>query len=191
MRAQVVEKPLSNAQKHDVVIGGVAFEASGRSLVRKDCTSASSWPTTECAMIDSVAVAKSTPSAPARPATTRSGFIRDKAGTMIKANRTYKPRSSRTAHPTGRNMTLNNTKRPYQSVRSVGTPLSVQAYSLCRSRRVSNRRKYMNKPCPRFTTTGTSSMLISQPDQCANLEPPHAALPSRFLQPWPYLHVPA
>lgn len=38
---------------------------------------------------------------------------------MVKANRTYKPRTSRRANPIARNMTLNNTKRPYQSVRFV------------------------------------------------------------------------
>ena len=189
-RPPAVEKP-PNAQKHDVVIGGIAFEASGRSLVRKDCTFSTFTSSTECAMIDCVTVAQSTASAPVRPAPARSGFIRDKAGTMVKANRAYKPRSSRTTRPTGRNMTLNNTKRPYQSVQFVRTPLPVQTYSLPRSRRVSNRRKYMNKPCPRFTTTGTSSVPISQPDPCANMELPRVALLSRCLQPRPYLHVPA
>jgi len=112
-RSQAAERP-SNAQRHDVVIGGVAFEASGRSLVRKD-------------------LAKPTASA---PIPTKAAFIRDKNGTMINANRTYKPKTSRRMHPSGRNMTLNNTRRPYQN------------------RRVSNKRKYLNKPCPRFTTTG-------------------------------------
>ncbi|KZT65772.1 hypothetical protein DAEQUDRAFT_731071 [Daedalea quercina L-15889] len=116
VRPQAVEKP-STAQKHDVVIGGVAFEASGRSLVRKD-------------------LAKPSTGTSVRPVSTRPSFIRDKVGTMVKANRSYKPKVSRKTHQAGRNMTLNNTKRPYQS------------------RRMSNRRKYLNKPCPRFTTTG-------------------------------------
>ncbi|TFY68232.1 hypothetical protein EVJ58_g1132 [Rhodofomes roseus] len=115
-RSQPIEQS-SNAQKHDVVIGGVTFEASGRSLVRKD-------------------LAKSTSSALTRPLPAKSAFIRDKAGTMVNANRTYKPKTSRRIRPAGRNMTLNNSKRPYQN------------------RRVSNKRKYLNKPCPRFTTTG-------------------------------------
>ena len=190
-RPSVVEKPSSNAQKHDVVIGGVAFEASGRSLVRKDCASPTFLDFIRCAMIDCIPVAKSIAPAPARHPPVKPGFIRDKTGTMVKANRTYKPRTSRTTRPTGRNMTLNNTKRPYQSVRFVRTPSPVQTYSLPRSRRVSNRRKYLNKPCPRFTTTGTPPIPIDQSDPCTNMELSRAALPSRCLQPWPYMHVPA
>ena len=58
----------------------------------------------------------------------------------------------------GRNMTLNNTKRPYQCV----TVLEVYFRSWVffplfffwlRSRKAS-KRKYIDKPCPRFTTTG-------------------------------------
>ncbi|KAH9933524.1 uncharacterized protein B0H18DRAFT_984213 [Fomitopsis serialis] len=133
-RSQAAERP-SNAQKHDVVIGGVAFEASGRSLVRKD-------------------LAKPTTSAPGRPISAKAAFIRDKNGTMINANRTYKPKTSRRMHSSGRNMTLNNMRRPYQSVPFVRTLLPVQTYWLPRNRRVSNKRKSLNKPCPRFTTTG-------------------------------------
>lgn len=188
-RPPAIEKP-SSAQKHDVVIGGIAFESSGRSLVRKDCTSTTPLTVIECAMIDPMAVAKSTASVSTHPATAKSGFIRDKAGTMVKANRTYKPRTSRRTNPVGRNMTLNNTKRPYQSVRFVRTPSLVQTYSLPRNRRAANRRKYMNKPCPRFTTTGTSSNLLSQPNPYTNMEMLCAAPPPRCLQPWPYMHVP-
>jgi len=53
----------------------------------------------------------------------------------MNTNRTYKPKTSH-RHAPIRNMTLNNNKRPYQG------------------RRLSSKRKYSDKPCPRFTTTG-------------------------------------
>ena len=55
----------------------------------------------------------------------------------------------------GRNMTLNNTKRPYQCVivLEVYGSLMVFFFLLLRSRKAS-KKKYIDKPCPRFTTTG-------------------------------------
>ncbi|KAF8966339.1 hypothetical protein BDZ97DRAFT_1809107 [Flammula alnicola] len=114
-------KPVSSVggQKKEVVLGGVAFESSGRSLVRKDLPKASK------------------PISIGKPTSTSTGpqhhFIR-KHGHVPPA-RAFKLKARR-----GRNMTLNNTRRPY-------------------SRKTSNKRvnKYVDKPCPRFTTTGTCS----------------------------------
>ncbi|EPQ56350.1 hypothetical protein GLOTRDRAFT_39633, partial [Gloeophyllum trabeum ATCC 11539] len=89
---------------------------------------------------------------PSRP---RPEFNRNEAGHLINANRQYKPRSSRPrpGRPI-RNMTLNNNVRPYQA------------------RRAAKQRKYSDKPCPRFTTTGTCSrgltcMYQHDPDKIA------------------------
>ncbi|KAI9066982.1 hypothetical protein FKP32DRAFT_1589095 [Trametes sanguinea] len=114
-------------EKRDVVIGGVAFESSGRSLVRKDLPKPPSKP-------PSAAGLQSAP----RPPTSHPAFVRNKAGTLINPARTYKPKMSRRGRPMNRNMTLNNTRRPYQS------------------RRLSTKKaKYSDKPCPRFTSTGS------------------------------------
>ena len=52
-------------------------------------------------------------------------------------------------------MTLDNTRRPYQSVSSAAPQLNTfNPWS--RSRRMAPKRKYSDKPCPRFTTTGVS-----------------------------------
>ncbi|KAF8637582.1 hypothetical protein AX17_002651 [Amanita inopinata Kibby_2008] len=113
-------KPPSTKTK-EVVLNGVAFESSGRSLVRKDHTSLVPKP---------VPASGSVPTAP-RSAPVLPKRFTHKIG-RPPSGRVYKPKSSR-----GRNMTLNNNQRPYQS------------------RRVANKaRKYSNKPCPRFTTTG-------------------------------------
>lgn len=78
--------------------------------------------------------------------------------------RTYKMKARR-----GRNMTLNNT-RSYPYVISI---LHLYAVMIC-SRRSSRRstikriNKYVDKPCPRFTTTGTTCFLSSTPQDSAN-----------------------
>jgi len=128
-----IPKPLSStvpsrpspvsAEKKEVVIGGVAFESSGRSLVRKDLPKPAPAPVTK------------PPSRLPRP---RSDYNRNTAGHLINTSRQYKPKSSRPrviGRP-NRNMTLNNNVRPYQA------------------RKVAKRQKYLDKPCPRFTTTG-------------------------------------
>ncbi|KAL6298986.1 hypothetical protein BKA93DRAFT_743152 [Sparassis latifolia] len=113
----------STAQKRDVVISGVAFESSGRSLVRKDL------PKPAPASISKTLISQ--------PTISHTTFTRNKAGTLVNTNRSYKSKASRRGRPTGRNMTLDNTRRPYQP------------------RRLSSKRsKYSDKPCPRFTTTG-------------------------------------
>ncbi|KAI1793551.1 hypothetical protein LXA43DRAFT_1123434 [Ganoderma leucocontextum] len=118
--------PVSTTQEaRDVIIGGVAFESSGRSLVRKDLPK----PTPKPPSTNSAG-----PSTAPHP-----GFTRNKAGTFMSGPRPYKPKTSRRGRPMNRNMTLNNTQRPYQSVYP----------------RLNPKRKYSDKPCPRFSTTGT------------------------------------
>ncbi|KAI0788769.1 hypothetical protein C8Q75DRAFT_807503 [Abortiporus biennis] len=102
----------------DVVIGGVTFEASGRSLVRKDCR-----------------LPKPAPSA--IPMQRTANFSRSKAGNLLNMSRVYKPKTS-ARRRRAQNMTLKNTNRPYHA------------------RLAAKRAKYINKPCPRFTTTGAS-----------------------------------
>lgn len=146
----------SSSQKRDVVIGGVAFESSGRSLVRKDCMLKPSslsiilyagsnipWPVNKPSSVGD----SKPPRRPVPPIT----LARNKAGTLVNPNRTYKPKVSRGR---ARNMTLNNSHRPYQFVAGV-EHRQAQPYPFRRGRRVSSKRK-VNKPCARFTTTGTS-----------------------------------
>ncbi|KAA1470279.1 hypothetical protein DENSPDRAFT_836046 [Dentipellis sp. KUC8613] len=106
------------SQPRDIIIGGVAFKSSRRSLVRKDLPQPTPAPHAK------------PPSRPRPPPE----FVRTKAGHLIKSNRTYKPKPP-SRHAMNRNMTLANGRRPYQS------------------RRLSSK-KYVDKPCPRFTTTG-------------------------------------
>jgi len=124
---QVVRPAMGPNQTREVVIGGVAFESSGRSLVRKD-------------------LPKPAP-LPIKPTTTRptqAEFSRAKAGHLMPSTRTYKPKTASRGRGHGRrlnrNMTLNNASRPYQARRTS-----------------SKRLKYSDKPCPRFTTTGACS----------------------------------
>ncbi|KAI0924731.1 hypothetical protein AcV7_007305 [Taiwanofungus camphoratus] len=137
-----LQPPAPNtSQKRDVVIGGVAFESSGRSLVRKDLPKP----------VSTTAV-----KAPLRPpaSSSRSTYTRNQAGTLVNVNRSYKPKTSRRGRLPIRNMTLNNTRKQYQSVDLSNTEQGVVFTPLFRSRRLPTRRKYSDKPCPRFTTTG-------------------------------------
>ena len=106
-------------EKREVVIGGVAFESSGRSLVRKDC--ASSFPTRldqqvsrDCnePILFTVAASKPKPP-PSKPPVPNGSFAGTKATALHHASK-YKPKPRR-GRPTNRNMTLNNTRRPYQA----------------------------------------------------------------------------
>ncbi|TFK83137.1 hypothetical protein K466DRAFT_589975 [Polyporus arcularius HHB13444] len=113
--------PTAPDEKRDVIIDGVAFESSGRSLVRKDLPKPPSKP----------------PSMSALPSSRPAPFVRNKTGIMMNAARTYKPKTSRRGRAMNRNLTLDNTRKQYQS------------------RRLNAKRKYSEKPCPRFTTTGS------------------------------------
>ncbi|KAF8074729.1 hypothetical protein FPV67DRAFT_1474740 [Lyophyllum atratum] len=136
--------PPPSTEVKDVVLNGVAFESSGRSLVRKDLPKPPS----------------SGPSIPRAKPQQQPPFTR-KSGHLIPSSRVYKPKSSRgrRGRPANRNMTLNNTTRPYQS----------------RSKRV----KYSDKPCPRFTTTGACSRGLTCPYQH---DPSKIAICWNFLQ---------
>lgn len=133
-----------------------------------------------------------TPYDPNQPST--QPFAR-KSGHLIPTSRVYKPKSSRGRRGGPRNMTLNNNRRPYQSV----PPLDFTQHSLInlyRDRRLAAKRlKYLNKPCPRFTTTGAPSIHRSKNssrgagplihiDDCSFFG-------SRCLQPRSYMHVSA
>ncbi|THH21505.1 hypothetical protein EW146_g65 [Bondarzewia mesenterica] len=129
------------AQTRDVVIDGVAFETSQRSLVRKDLPKTFPAPRPQHVP----------------PRSSKPDFVRTKAGHLVKNTHMYKAKPpSRTRN---RNMTLNNTRRPYQS------------------RRVSAKR-YVDKPCPRFTTTGACNRGLTCPYQ-------HD--PSKIAICWPFL----
>lgn len=150
----------TTSQKRDVVIDGVAFESSGRSLVRKDCMSlffnlylpsqvkpSRMQPTMTSTVVTQVPVRLTAP-----PQHVPGQYPRNKP------HRVYKSRT--TAHrgrPTNRNMTLDNTRRSFQSVWYSNDVSANVLRRLYRSRRISSKRSKVNKPCPRFTTTGTSS----------------------------------
>ncbi|EIM86914.1 uncharacterized protein STEHIDRAFT_97798 [Stereum hirsutum FP-91666 SS1] len=123
----------SSQTPRDVVIDGVAFESSSRSLVRKDLPKPKP-----------VSATTSRPPRPAKPPFS-SEYARNKAGTLVKSTRTYKPKGPPPSRRVNRNMTLNNNRRPYQS------------------RRAS--RKYVDKPCARFTTTGSCNRGLTCPYQ--------------------------
>lgn len=55
-----------------------------------------------------------------------------------------------------RNMTLDNTRKQYQSVFYLKLSSHIAFTLNPRPRRLTAKRKYSDKPCPRFTTTGTS-----------------------------------
>ncbi|KAI0077702.1 hypothetical protein K474DRAFT_1771528 [Panus rudis PR-1116 ss-1] len=137
---QVPAKVPPTTETKEVVIGGVAFQSSGRSLVRKELAAQKSTPSASSA-------------APA-PRPTRPGvYARIHPRSTA---RPYKPKMS----TRGRNMTLNNSRRPFQS------------------RRVSKRNK-VDKPCPRFTTTGACNRGLTCPYQH---DPSKIAICWSFLQ---------
>ena len=115
----VSTEPVSSTggQTKEVVLGGVAFESSSRSLVRKDCKCVFNWFLyISSRHIHAFSVPKpSKPVSTGKPTTTSTRsqhlhrFAR-KTGHVPPA-RPYKQKSRR-----GRNMTLNNTRRPYSCV---------------------------------------------------------------------------
>ncbi|KAF8159511.1 hypothetical protein B0H34DRAFT_655761 [Crassisporium funariophilum] len=121
------------AQKKEVVLGGVAFESSARSLVRKD-------------------LPKSTkPVSGGKPvSTTRHPYTRKSA--HVPPTRGFKLKARR-----GRNMTLNNSTRPYPYVILFYLYCVLMVLGTRSSRKAKRVLKYSDKPCPRFTTTGACS----------------------------------
>ncbi|KAJ7108869.1 hypothetical protein C8R43DRAFT_1043778 [Mycena crocata] len=128
-------RPAPSTQVKDVVLNGVAFESSNRSLVRKDLPKP---PSTK-------------PIAP-QPPRPRPHFLPNTGA------RVYKPKASRGRRGGPVNMTLTNSRRPYQSVPQPDPASTFSLIHTNRSRRQASKRlKYSDKPCPRFTTTGTCS----------------------------------
>ncbi|EGO22276.1 hypothetical protein SERLADRAFT_472853 [Serpula lacrymans var. lacrymans S7.9] len=116
------------SQAREVVIDGVAFQSSGRSLVRKDLPKPATAPPTSVSF---------------KPVSQRTDYSRTQGGHLIPSGRVYKPKVSsrgRRGRTMNRNMTLNNNRSSYQSRRST-----------------TKRLKCLDKPCPRFTTTGACS----------------------------------
>lgn len=152
----------------DVVIDGVAFESSTRSLVRKDrkysyCRSHATEGDPTVKSPASIPVPKPVSSAAKAPA---QDFSRTTNGHRIPAARAYKSKvSSRARRPRARNMTLDNTRGPTQSVYRMELAQDSSLMSHSRGRRGYKRMKYIDKPCPRFTTTGELSILFSR-DPC-------------------------
>ncbi|KAJ7289120.1 hypothetical protein C8J57DRAFT_1276715 [Mycena rebaudengoi] len=98
------------------------------------------------------------------------------------APRVYKPKTSRGRRGRGGpvNMTLNNSRRPYQSVSPLDASTLFSLISTTRSSRLAAKRlKYSDKPCPRFTTTGTCSRGLT----CL-----YQHDPAKIAICWPFLH---
>ncbi|KAJ7705182.1 hypothetical protein B0H16DRAFT_1636672 [Mycena metata] len=124
----------SSTQVKEVVLNGVAFESSNRSLVRKD--------------LPKPPASKSKPPSAAPPPRHTKHFPAPRP-------RVYKPKSRRRGGPV--NMTLTNSRRPYQA----------------RPKRAKS-----DKPCPRFSTTGT----------CAHARTcPYTHDPATTAICWPFL----
>ncbi|KAJ4473565.1 hypothetical protein J3R30DRAFT_3780363, partial [Lentinula aciculospora] len=88
----------STTEIKEVVINGIAFQSSGRSLVRKD---RKSFPRSFNTSTIPPPISTPAPTPYAR-----------KSGHLLTSNRVYKPKSSRGRR--GGNMTLTNGRRPYQ-----------------------------------------------------------------------------
>jgi len=107
---QISQPPiLIPGQKKEVVLGGVAFESSGRSLVRKDCELFVCMPSLSVLFNVLYIVPKSVSTM--KPTTTTKPTSSGRKPGHVPAGRAFKLKARR-----GRNMTLNNSKRPYQCV---------------------------------------------------------------------------
>lgn len=183
-------------QVKDVVLNGIAFESSGRSLVRKDrefllCALSSKFRGHPPLVTTPTFLVPKPVSTGPRPNPPNQEFIR-KSGHLIPSSRIYKPKPSRgrRGRPTNRNMTLDNTRKPYQSV--MQQDLSYLQSDYVHRRRTSTKRpKYSDKPCPRFTTTGAPKSASRRFDPHHLLNPllfsVHTCLP---LLPLLFLQVP-
>lgn len=183
----------STTQAKEVVLNGVAFQSSGRSLVRKDRELFPISSTSSKLFI----VPKTSSASPtiAAPSYNR------KSGHLLAANRVYKPKSSRGRRGglSNHNMTLTNGRRPYQSVWLLDLGMHFYLTS-GRARRAPKRMKYSDKQCPRFSTTGAPSS-VSRPrhlqskSSLDNIYPPTTlaffCVDYRYLLTWPHLRIPA
>ncbi len=94
-----------------------------------------------------MAIAKPAPQI-VKPLPPKSGYPRKNLGKFAGTTRIYKPKATR-GRPMNRNMTLTNDRRPPGCVSRIRYIKLHISYS-CSARR----RKYVDKPCPRFNTTG-------------------------------------
>lgn len=137
----------SQSQPRDVTINGVVFETSKRSLVRKDSASISSSGRLLVQPSPLVKPSSKPPSIGPRPRV-QSQFSRNKSAVGPRT-RVYKPKG-----PPRSRLRLDNTRRAYQSVSLMMLICNDSLMIPRRSRGPSAKRKYVDKPCPRFTTTG-------------------------------------
>lgn len=125
----------------------------------------------------------STSSSHSAPSNTE--FLRSKAGHLVPNGRVYKPKISsrgRRGRPVNRNMTLTNSRRPYQSVYQSDASVDVGLTQFHRPRR--SPKKYSDKPCPRFTTTGAA---VAQTIQ--TVFPSMLFFIPRRMYSWPHLYL--
>lgn len=136
--------PIKNTgEKRDVVLNGVAFQSSGRSLVRKD---------RECTLGKRGLVellTHDTVPQPVRPTLPAPGPDNFKPATRYPT----KPRPNRQRARPGRNLTLASS-RTSSVVLRIHNPFTT--YSHPRYKATQRRMKFSDKQCPRFTTTGTT-----------------------------------
>ena len=129
-------------EKRDVVLNGVAFQSSGRSLVRKD----REYTWGKCGLLGFLTRAVVPQSTrPAPPAPGPSNF-------SSAPRYSTKPRSTRQRARPGRNLTLATSRTSSVALR-IHNPLTT--YSPVRYKATQKRMKFSDKQCPRFTTTGT------------------------------------
>ena len=135
--------PIKNTgEKRDVVLNGVAFQSSARSLVRKD----REYTLGKCDVLGFLThVAVPQPSPPTLPISPPAAF---------KSTPRYptKPRPTRQRARPGRNLTLATNRTSSVVICSQNPPTS---YSPPRFKAAQKRLKFSDKQCPRFTTTGT------------------------------------
>lgn len=127
-----VEEAVGGGRK-EVIIGGVAFEASKRSLVRKDCMF---LELCFCGRVTHVLLVAAKPKPKTKKPASHPFTRKGPQGHLMARSRIYKPK--------GRNMTLDNTGRAYTHSQSVvfifvdlrlcwASPLSLQRNSEERS----------------------------------------------------------
>lgn len=194
--SSLTQPSTSTADVKEVVLNGVAFQSSGRSLVRKDCKSLYLYDNTFSQISLVPASSYKTPASTPGSTPAPTPFTR-KSGHLVAANRVYKSKASRghRGGPSNRNMTLTNGRRPYQSVRflDLGTSFPL---TLDRPRRSVKRMRYSDKQCPRFSTTGATILSLKNKTYSEHIFSGHYLLFEiisyyRFLLAWPDLHVSA
>lgn len=201
-------RPAARADEtREVLIGGVAFQSSGRSLVRKDCTPSSLSPATTYKRgvrasarvhnlpsrptVVAATAATSNPIAPTglairSPSTVQKTSYASAHAAQFTArmpgshsatgHRAYKPKmSGRRGRFANHNMTLTNNRGPNGCVAIIPSFLRITSVDFRSIHRSARRRKFVDKPCPRFTTTGATCLyttileMLTNSTTCARL----------------------